>query len=386
MTNSDLGLTLEANAYKKANLAICITDEAGIYVGVNDKYASLFGYTPEELYGRSFLAVINSEDSEKMVTIYKESIKNPNFEAEMSVPRVTKNGDLLHVLTTYRVITENEKRYMVSTARDITEQKALEEKQKLQQQLLLQQTKMAALAEMISAIAHQWRQPLNALGIMIQDIKIAKRFNELTDKYIQEFDAGAMMQINGMSKTIDDFRNFFKPDTEKEHFALINAALDVVSLIKPQLEHYGITTDVYSSLDMDEPGDATIFGYPNEFKQLMLNIISNSKDAIVEKQAADGNIAGGDIKVEIGIKKEEGRRFAFVRIMDTGTGMADNILPRIFEPYFTTKEQGKGTGVGLYMTKMIIEQNMGGTIAASNAESGGAVFEMHFEEGKGVFV
>ena len=99
-----------------------------------------------------------------------------------------------------------------------------------------------------------------------------------------------------------------------------------------------------------------------------------------------GNLFGGSINVEIGIKKENGSRFAFVKVMDNGTGIDEEILPRIFEPYFTTKEQGKGTGVGLYMAKMIIEQNMGGTITASNREGGGAVFEIRFEEGKGVFV
>lgn len=105
----------------------------------------------------------------------------------------------------------------------------------LQQRLILQQSKLTALAEMMSAIAHQWRQPLNALGIMVQDIKMARQFGELNDEYLDNFDANAMKQINTMSKTIDDFRNFFKPDNKKEDFALIAATLDVISLINPQL-------------------------------------------------------------------------------------------------------------------------------------------------------
>ncbi len=244
---------------------------------------------------------------------------------------------------------------------------------------------MTALSEMISAIAHQWRQPLNALGIMIQDVKIAKRFGELTDEYIQNFDTSAMAQIKKMSKTIDDFRNFFKPDKAKESFALIGATLDVVSLIGPQLENYNIKVNVYSPLDIDEPGEVMIYGYPGEFKQLMLNMLSNSKDAIVEKKEKDGEF-DAFINVEIGVaKNSEQKKYAFVRLLDNGTGFKDDVLPRIFEPYFTTKEQGKGTGVGLYMTKMIIEQNMNGTITAANRKGGGAVFEIRFEEGKGVF-
>jgi len=386
MTEESLNIALEAYAYGMANIAICITDENGVYISVNDKYASLFGYKPSELIGGHFLKVMPKDEADKVVKFYGEKIREANFEAEMNVTRVKKNGEILHAFTTYRVIEHEGKHYMISTVRDVTEQKELEEKRILKQQLLLQQSKMAALAEMISAIAHQWRQPLNALGLMIQDLKIANRFGELTDEYLEEFNNGAMAQINGMSKTIDDFRNFFKPDKDKEQFALISAILDVVALLKPQLEHLGIETNVYSPLDIDEPGEATIVGYPNEFKQLILNLISNSKDAIVEKHAVMGNLFGGSINVEIGIKKESGSRFAFVKIMDNGIGIDEKIMPRIFEPYFTTKEQGKGTGVGLYMAKMIIEQNMGGTITASNREGGGAVFEIRFEEGKGVFV
>jgi len=375
---------LEANAYKKANLAICITDKNGKYVSVNDKYTELFGYMADELLGNSFLKVIPHEDADKIFAKYVEAVKNPSFEANASVTRVNKNGESILAATTYRVIIENGEPYMISTAKDITEQKAQEEKQQISQQLLLQQSKMTALGEMISAIAHQWRQPLNALGIMIQDVKIAKKFGELTDEYVQNFNDTAMVQIKTMSKTIDDFRNFFKPDTVKDSFALIGATLDVVSLIGPQLEHHDINVNVYSPLDIDEPGEALIYGYPSEFKQLILNMLSNSKDAIVEKKEQNGEF-DAFINVEIGVAKDENKRYAFVRIIDNGTGFMEDVLPRIFEPYFTTKEQGKGTGVGLYMTKMIIEQNMNGTIMASNAKDGGAVLEIRFEEGRGVF-
>jgi two-component system, chemotaxis family, CheB/CheR fusion protein len=385
MADNFSNLALEVGAYKKANLAICIVDESGMYTSVNDKYAELFGYTPSELVGNSFLTIVPKEDALRTEALYKEIIQKDDLEMELSVSRLKKDGSLLRLLTTYKLLIEGEKRFIIATAKDMTEQRALEEKQALQQQLLLQQSKMMALAEMISAVAHQWRQPLNALGIMIQDIKIAKRFNELTDDYLFNFDKSAMAQINMMSKTIDDFRNFFKPDTEKERFALIGATLDVVSLIRPQLEHYGIAIDVYSPLDIDEPGEAAIFGYPNEFKQLVLNLVSNAKDAIIERHLQEGKVFGGAINIEIGIKNEDGKRIAFVKIKDNGAGIKEEILPRIFEPYFTTKEQGKGTGVGLYMTKMIIEQNMGGTVVASSSKDGETVFEMMFEEGNSVF-
>ncbi len=377
-------LALEANAYEKANLAICITDENGVYASVNDKYAELFEYEASELIGNSFLLVMPKDDAETVQSVYFEAIKNPSFESSADTVRITKSGKNIYIHVSYRVIKQNDNFYMISAVKDTTEQRAEDEKRRFDQQLLLQQSKITALGEMISAIAHQWRQPLNALGIMIQDVKIAKKFNELTDEYIQNFDTGAMSQIKTMSKTIDDFRNLFRPETTKESFALIGATLEIVSLIGPQLEHHNISSNVYSPLDIDEPGEALIYGYPNEFKQLISNMLSNSKDSIIEKQERDG-VFDAFINMEIGISKDNGQRYAFVRIIDNGTGIKDEILPRIFEPYFTTKEQGKGTGVGLYMTKMIIEQNMNGTIAASNRKGGGAVFEIRFEEGKGVF-
>jgi two-component system CheB/CheR fusion protein len=377
-------LALEANAYEKANLAICITDENGVYTSVNDKYAELFEYEASELIGNSFLLVMPKDDVQTIQSVYFEAIKNPSFESSADTVRVTKSGRNIYINVSYRVIKQNDNFYMISAVNDTTEQRAEDEKRRFDQQLLLQQSKITALGEMISAIAHQWRQPLNALGIMIQDVKIAKKFNELTDEYIQNFDTGAMSQIKIMSKTIDDFRNLFRPETTKESFALIGAALEIVSLIDPQLEHHNISANVYSPLDIDEPGEALIYGYPNEFKQLILNMLSNSKDSIIEKQERDG-VFDAFINMEIGISKDNGKRYAFVRIIDNGTGIKDEILPRIFEPYFTTKEQGKGTGVGLYMTKMIIEQNMNGTITAANRKGGGAIFEIRFEEGKGVF-
>ncbi len=376
---------LEAKAFKNANLAMCVTDENRLYVSVNDKYVSLFGYEPSELIGFPFYKVIPHDSIESTKEAYSILIDNVGLETELGVSRIKKDGTPIFLSATYKVIEEGGHRYTVSALKDVTQQIELERQQLLQQKMLLQQSKLTALGEMISAIAHQWRQPLNALGIMIQDIKVAKQFDELTDEFIEDFDKNAMKYIQLMSKTIDEFRHFFRPDNSKESFALIAAALEVVSLIKPQLEHYGIVTNVYSPLDIDEPGEAMIYGYPNEFKQLVLNILSNSKDAIIEKKAKCGEF-DAFINVEIGIATSGGVRYAFVRVIDNGTGIHEEVLPRVFEPYFTTKEQGKGTGVGLYMTKMIIEQNMNGVINIANRPEGGAIVEIRFEEGKGVFV
>ncbi|MDD3467019.1 MAG: HAMP domain-containing sensor histidine kinase, partial [Campylobacterales bacterium] len=188
--------------------------------------------------------------------------------------------------------------------------------------------------------------------------------------------------IKFMSKTIDDFRNFFKPNKHKENFTLTNAALDVVSLVSSQMKHLGISVEVYSPLEIEDedPGEIFVHGYKNELKQVILNLLSNAKDAILEKREKGELDFVGEINVEVGLKKEKGKRYAFLRVVDNGGGMGDDTINRVFEPYFTTKDQGKGTGIGLYMTKMIIEQNMHGTITALNSKNGGAAFEIKFEE------
>jgi signal transduction histidine kinase len=169
-----------------------------------------------------------------------------------------------------------------------------------------------------------------------------------------------MQQINFMSSTIDDFSNFFKPDKDKNLFSIQEAIKDTLSLLHSVLH----TKKINIMLDGD---DFKVIGFVNEFKQVILNIVYNAKDAIVEHSKAkdkNGNI--GFIKIHT--KLDE--KFNFIIIEDSGGGIKDTLIDRIFEPYFTTKEQGKGTGVGLYMSKSIIEEHMNGTITVANINSG----------------
>ncbi|MBZ0157261.1 MAG: hypothetical protein K8I29_13750, partial [Alphaproteobacteria bacterium] len=246
------------------------------------------------------------------------------------------------------------------------------EKRIQQERLLVQQSKMAAMGEMISAIAHQWRQPLNTLGLIIQDIKSASDFGELTRGYLDTAVSESMREIQFMSRTIDDFRNFFKPSKERVSFGLTEAVNEVLHLLSAQLKNDRIAVH----LDRIPPAPLLISGYPNEFKQAVLNILNNARDAILERrqQGIPGNDRGD---IHIAISPEEGR--CRIRIRDNGGGIPEEIRERIFEPYFTTKEQGKGTGIGLYMTKIIIENNMGGKLTAENVD-GGAELSIEFPE------
>ncbi len=245
------------------------------------------------------------------------------------------------------------------------EQRVAEEIVQRQQkeQMLIQQSKMAAMGEMIGAIAHQWRQPLNAVGLIVQDIEDAFEYGEIDREYIQRAVTDTMKQIQFMSKTIDDFRNFFRPAKEKETFNCLSAINSMISIVSAQLFNNSIGIKVTAA----DENALFVNGFPNEFKQAVLNIINNSKDAIIDNRKKPPQVAEKGM-ITINIFKEAGK--IVVVITDNGGGIDEGIIDRIFEPYFTTKEQGKGTGIGLYMSKTIIERNMGGRLDVINVDHG----------------
>lgn len=216
--------------------------------------------------------------------------------------------------------------------------------------LLIEQNKLASMGEMMGAIAHQWRQPLNALNINIQNLDDDYDDGLLDRNFLNTFIAKNRKIITFMSKTIDDFRNFFRIDKEKQPFDPMSAIKETLSLVEAQMSFYGI------SLHVSGEG-CSILGYRNEFQQVILNLLSNAKDAIL-----DNGVQEGKITIMI--------HGAVVVIEDNGGGVEQKILNRIFEPYFTTKEQSNGTGMGLYISKMIIEKNIGGTLSVTNVFQG----------------
>ena len=237
-----------------------------------------------------------------------------------------------------------------ATIQDITEKILAKEEKERQEAILIQQNKLAAMGEMIGAIAHQWRQPLNELGIRIQKIKYKYAKNEIDDKYIDKFVKDNKKTISFMSKTIDDFRNFFRIDKEKRDFHIKNAIDDVLNILSAQLKNH------YIDVNLDGE-DFILHGYQSEFQQVLINIIANSKDAFILNNTKEP-------KIDIIIKQNS------IVINDNAGGIPKDVIDRVFEPYFTTKEQGSGTGMGLYMSKMIIEDNMGGLLTIENYANG----------------
>ncbi|BAK73934.1 sensor histidine kinase [Arcobacter sp. L] len=234
------------------------------------------------------------------------------------------------------------------------------EEAKQKDRKILEQAKLARIGSMISMIAHQWRQPLSQLSGILMELETTTRFKKVDNDYILNAIDKSDKMIEFMSNTIDDFRNFYKPDKKKEDFYVSDACKKAINIIDATLENLGI------NLILDIKDDKKIFGYPTEFSQVILNIISNAKDVLIEK-----NIKNPKIEINI----ESKGILSIITIKDNAGGIEEKNLEQIFDPYYSTKDSSKGTGLGLYISKLIIERNMGGDLSVSN-DSDGAVFKI----------
>jgi PAS domain S-box-containing protein len=232
--------------------------------------------------------------------------------------------------------------------------------------LLTHNAKLAAMGEMVGAIAHQWRQPLATVGVIMQNLQTARKLGKLDEAYLEKAATDATAQISLMSDTIDSFRNFFKPEKAKEQFDVVARIEDATAFIRAQLNSYGIGI----TLPLKGSSEYSISGFPNEFTQVVLNLLANARDAILEQRQRAGD-GSGCIAVTAVL---EGGGLV-IEVRDSGCGIAPELAERLFEPYFTTKEEGQGTGIGLYMSRQIIEESMGGRLTFTS-QPGGTVFRI----------
>ena len=246
------------------------------------------------------------------------------------------------------------------------EQKVKDEVQKNREKdrLMLSQSRLAQMGEIISMIAHQWRQPLNSLSLLNQTVLLKYERGKLNDQTIEFFRIHSKKQIHEMSKTIDDFRDFFKPEKVKTEFLLNKMVIDTIALVKPVFISHNI------NISFDKQEDYSILGYENELGQAILNILNNAKDVLIENEIENKEII-------LIIEKDSNK--ITISIQDNAGGIPSEIIDNIFDPYFSTKTEKNGTGLGLYMTKMIIEEHMKGTITVMNKNEG-ALFKIILKE------
>jgi c-di-GMP phosphodiesterase len=300
----------------------------------NSKYNS----SKNHLFNETMTTLTLSETSQSKITIDDQTKQS-----------LVNNIHTIRALSHLISVTSKELNELNVTLEDEIQDQV--KKMKTQEQLLLEQSKNAAMGEMIGNIAHQWRQPLSTISAGATGIKLQKKINTLTDEQLVKTCDIINDNAQFLSKTIDDFRNFIKGDRDYVSFNLKDTVGNFLNLVHPSFKRHSLEV----ILDIDN--SIELYGHPNELIQCFMNLFNNAKDALKDSPHPEKYIF-------IELMKEDGN--AVIKFRDNAGGIPEDILPRIFEPYFTTKHQSVGTGLGLHMTYNLITKGMNGTITALN--------------------
>jgi len=350
--------------FDSVGVGIVLSDADENVIRYNDKFSELFELGYDEFIGHNFSELSEKaigSDLNKIINNVEEML----FECEVNTPK-NKRLDLL--VNSSGIIHETGRRLYLRVFTDITEKKEIERKNKQQEKMLIQQSKMAALGEMIGVIAHQWKQPLNTISLLSTVMQEEAKEDVLSNDDVVELTDSIFEKIKFMVETMDDFRSFFKPAEKNQNFDLLSVVNDTVNIIGPQLEKNKVTVDLEKCCK--DGVQYSIKGKANEFKQVLMNLMVNASDAISSRREKDASFAKkeGVVGIESVIQGKD----IFIKIFDNGGGIPEENLNSIFDSFFTTKGE-QGTGVGLYMSKLIIESKMYGQLSVSNNEDG-AVF------------
>jgi PAS domain S-box-containing protein len=319
------------------------------------QWKAMLGYEESDIKneGKAFFELIKDSDKEKVEKVLKEHFIDPEnnlFSIELQMR--CKDG-------TYKWIHSRGKAYLNNNGKpirmlgyhtDITLEKEKEERIKKQNKIIEEQSKLAAMGEMIGNIAHQWRQPLSVISTGATGLKLQKEYNTLTDEQLMKVCDTIDDNAQYLSKTIDDFRDFIKGERKITKFKLVDTIESFLHLVEGAIKNNDIT------IVKNIQEDIIINSYPNELTQCFINIFNNAKDALKDIK--------NDRYYFISAKIENNE--VVIVFKDNAGGIPEDILPHIFEPYFTTKHQSQGTGLGLSMTYNLITSGMNGTIEAEN--------------------
>jgi len=362
---TELRIAEEALTQKKKELEtileeapnpIMLHNEMGEVVMVNRVWQSLSGYQYEEINTVAKWAEKACAKEKPLINEYINTLYSLNHKIDMGEASVTtKGGDtLIWQFSSAPLGNINGKRTIITSAMDITDLKKKDE-------LMMAQSRHAAMGEMIGMIAHQWRQPIAGIAMDANNMMLDIAFETFDTTTAEGYAKDILDQTQHLSKTIDDFRNFFKPDKSVIAVRLEDIMNETLNIVKESLSINGITIKtLYTSQRLAD-------AFPRELMQVFINIINNAKDALLSNHTENALI-------DIHIYDEE--LYVCAKICDNGGGISETILPKIFDPYFSTKDEKTGTGLGLYMSKMIIEDHLHGFIKASNNKEDGACFQV----------
>lgn len=337
--------------FDNAPLGIIVVNAQGVIENVNPMFCTMMEYTKDELLHKRFLAnYTNGKEDFFFSQIFESGLDF--YQTELLL--TTRSGRDIIVNALSSLINQNDTLSIVIMLEDITSKRQLEQEQKEQENLFVQQSKMAMMGEMVGAIAHQWRQPLNALRIYLNEIVDSYEYHELTHESLSHIMQLCDKQILFMNETIEDFRSFFKPKKESSQFNVASAIHEVLHLTRHSLDlhHIEVILSLTESL--------VLYGIANEFKQALINLLMNAKDAIIDSHAENKKIF---------ITLQELSSSIVLTLEDTGGGISEESIPHLFTPHYTTKGE-KGTGIGLYMTQLIIEKSFHAHIDVRNSHYG----------------
>ena len=393
-----------SNTYQKAienSNIVSKTDINGIITFVNDEFCKISGYSYDELIGQNHNIVRHPDvPNSNFETLWETILAKKSFKA--TVKNLSKDKKTVYLNTTITPILDKDENIIefIAIRYDVTAEvelkKSLEEKEKEleqlnlnleqkvkeqtkqlkelnktlekrvieeitkneeKQKLLFWQSRMASLGQMLANIAHQWRQPLTELNLTLFNMKKASIHNN--EKKVDELYKESKTLISSMSSTIDDFTNFFNPQKEKKSFEIKDAINEALIILRKVIEVENI------HIQIDVPINYKVIGVSNELSQVIINLIQNSKDAFIQNDIKNKTIII-TLKEELILDK----KYALLEIKDNAGGISKENIDKIFDPYFTTKYKSQGTGLGLFMSKMIIEKSLEGELSHKNCDDG----------------
>ena len=387
-------------AIEKSNI-ISKTDTSGIITFVNDEFCKISGYSHDELIGKNHNIVRHPDVAKSTFKLLWDTINSKKI-YKNTVKNLAKNGSTFYVNTTVIPILDLDENIVefIAIRYDVTKEvfykKRLEKKERELEQLnktlekkvqektealqllnetlelrvkeeiskneekqkvMFWQSRLASLGEMLANIAHQWRQPLTELNLTVFSMKKASLKSDDTE--VQKFYDDSKKIIKNMSNTIDDFTNFFKPDKEKQPFNIKESVDEALQILEQLLKQEMV-------LVIREFEDVEVLGVSNELTQVIINLLKNSIDAFVLNSVLIREIS---IKIRVDFDA------AIIEVKDNAGGIKEKSIYKIFEPYFTTKHTSQGTGLGLFMSKMICEQGLNGSLDV-NSKKGTTTFRI----------